>query len=277
MSFPMKDGVAVITGAGSGIGRALSLDLAERGSHLALADRNAESLHETAQRARQRGIKVTEHVLDVADEGALTALPDAVVAEHGRATMLFNNAGVALAGTFEQTDLKDFEWLFDINFWGPVRLTKALLPVLRKQPAAHIVNISSLYGLIAPPGQTAYAAAKFAVRGFSESLRHELAGSNISLSVVHPGGVATSIAKSARIPDAVAATIDPARRARMEKLLSLPPEDAAAIILRGVETRAPRILVGSDAKRIDILQRIRPGTYWKTVEKKLEREAAKKS
>lgn len=276
MSFPMKDGVAVITGAGSGIGRALSLDLAERGSHLALADRNAEPLYETAQRARQRGIKVTEHVLDVADKDALVALPEAVVSEHGRATMLFNNAGVALGGTFEQTDLKDFEWLFDINFWGPVRLTKAFLPVLRQQPAAHIVNISSLYGLIAPPGQTAYAAAKFAVRGFSESLRHELAGSNISLSVVHPGGVATSIAKNARIPDAVAATIDPARRARMEKLLSLPPEDAAAIILRGVETRAPRILVGSDAKRIDILQRIRPGTYWKIVEKKLEREAAKK-
>lgn len=276
MNFPMKDGVAVITGAGSGIGRALSLDLAERGSHLALADRNAEPLHETAQRARQRGIKVSEHVLDVADSEAVAALPETVVSEHGRATMLFNNAGVALAGTFEQTDLKDFEWLFDINFWGPVRLTKAFLPILRKQPAAHIVNISSLYGLIAPPGQTAYAAAKFAVRGFSESLRHELAGSNISLSVVHPGGVATSIAKSARIPDAVAATIDPARRARMEKMLSLPPEDAAAIILRGVETRAPRILVGSDAKRIDILQRIRPGTYWKIVEKRLEREAAKR-
>lgn len=275
MTFPMKDGVAVITGAGSGIGRALSLDLAERGSHLALADRNAEPLHETAQRARQRGIKVSEHVLDVADAGALAALPAAVVAEHGRATMLFNNAGVALAGTFEQTDLKDFEWLFDINFWGPVRLTKAFLPELRKQPAAHIVNISSLYGLIAPPGQTAYAAAKFAVRGFSEALRHELEGSTIGLSVVHPGGVATSIARNARVPDAVAPTLDPARRARMEKMLSLPPEDAAAIILRGVEMRAPRILVGSDAKRIDLLQRFRPGTYWKTVQKRIEKELAK--
>ncbi len=275
MNFPIKDGVAVITGAGSGIGRALSLDLAERGSHLALADRNAEPLHETAQRARQRGIKVTEHVLDVADAGALAALPDAVVAEHGRATMLFNNAGVALAGTFEQTDLKDFEWLFDINFWGPVRLTKAFLPVLREQPTAHIVNISSLYGLVAPPGQTAYAAAKFAVRGFSESLRHELAGSNISLSVVHPGGVATSIAKSARIPDAVAATLDPVRRAKMERMLSLPPEDAASIILRGVEARAPRILVGSDAKRIDVLQRLMPATYWKVVQKRFDKEMAK--
>ena len=214
-------------------------------------------------------------MLDVADRDALAALPDAVVAEHGRATMLFNNAGVALAGTFEQTDLKDFEWLFDINFWGPVRLTKAFLPVLRRAPAAHIVNVSSLYGLIAPPGQTAYAASKFGVRGFSEALRHELEGSNISLSVVHPGGVATSIAKSARIPDAVAPTLDPARRARMEKMLSLPPEKAAAIILAGVEKRAPRIIVGSDARAMDLLQRFRPATYWKVLQKRFERAMEK--
>lgn len=275
MTFPIADGVAVITGAGSGIGRALALDLAERRCHLALADRNAEGLHDTAQRARQRGVTVSEHTLDVADATAVAALPEAVVAAHGRATMLFNNAGVALAGTFEQTDLTDFEWLFDINFWGPVRLTKAFLPVLRRAPAAYIVNVSSLYGLVAPPGQSAYAASKFAVRGFSEALRHELEGSTIGLSVVHPGGVATSIAKNARVPDAVAPTIDPARRARMEKMLSLPPEEAAAIILRGVEKRAPRIIVGRDAQAIELLQRFRPGTYWRLLQKRLERELAK--
>ena len=277
MTFPIADGVAVITGAGSGIGRALALDLAERRCHLALADRNAEGLHETAQRARQRGINVSEHTLDVADAGAVAALPEAVIAAHGRATMLFNNAGVALAGTFEQTDLADFEWLFDINFWGPVRLTKAFLPVLRRAPAAHIVNVSSLYGLVAPPGQSAYAASKFAVRGFSEALRHELQGSAITLSVVHPGGVATSIAKNARVPDAVAATLDPARRARMEKMLSLPPEKAAAIILGGVEKRAPRIVVGSDARAIDLLQRFRPATYWTMLQKRFDREMAKEN
>lgn len=273
-AFPIADGVAVITGAGSGIGRALSLSLAERRCHLALADRNEATLHETAQRARQRGITVSEHVIDVADAQAILALPDDVLARHGRATMLFNNAGVALAGTFEQSDLADIEWLFAINFWGPVRLTKAFMPVLRRAPAAHIVNISSLYGLIAPAGQTAYAASKFAVRGFSEALRHELEGSNISLSVVHPGGVATSIAKDARIPDAVVATIDPVRRAKMEKLLSLAPEDAASIILAGVERRAPRIIVGSDARKMDILQRLRPARYWATIRKRMEKMMA---
>ena len=274
-SFPFADGVAVITGAGSGIGRALSLALAERRCHLALADRNPQTLHETALRARQHGVTVSEHELDVADATALAALPDAVVAAHGRATLLVNNAGVALAGTFEQTDLADFAWLFDINFWGPVRLTKAFLPVLRQAPAAHIVNISSLFGLIAPAGQTAYAASKFAVRGFSEALRHELDGSNIGVSVVHPGGVRTQIAASARVPDAVVATIDPAQRARMDKFLVMPPEDAAAIILGGVATRAPRILVGADAKRGDLLQRLRPGKYWETMRKRMQREIAK--
>ena len=272
MTFPFENGVAVITGAGSGIGRALALALAERQCHLALSDRNEEALHETALRARQRGVTVSEHVFDVADCDAIAALPDAVIATHGRASLLFNNAGVALAGTFEQIDLGDFEWLFDINFWGPVRLTKAFLPILRREPAAHIVNISSLFGLIAPAGQTAYAASKFAVRGFSEALRHELEGSNVGLSVVHPGGVRTSIATNARIPPNVAPTIDPAQRARMEKLLSMPPEQAAADILAGVEKRAPRILVGSDAKRGDLLQRLRPAKYWATMQKRLQRE-----
>ena len=272
MTFPFENGVAVITGAGSGIGRALALALAERQCDLALADRNEEALHETALRARQRGVTVSEHVFDVADRDAIAALPDAVIAAHGRASLLFNNAGVALAGTFEQIELSDFEWLFEINFWGPVRLTKAFLPILRREPAAHIVNISSLFGLIAPAGQTAYAASKFAVRGFSEALRHELEGSNVGLSVVHPGGVRTSIASSARIPPNVAPTIDPAQRARMEKLLSMPPERAAAIILAGVEKRAPRILVGADAKRGDLLQRLRPAKYWATMQKRLQRE-----
>lgn len=214
MTFPIQNGVAAITGAGSGIGRALALALAERRCHLALADRDAQSLNETALRARQHGISVSEHVFDVAHAGAVAAWPDAVLATHGRVSILVNNAGVALAGRFEEVALSDVEWLFDINFWGPVRACKAFLPALRREPAAHIVNLSSLFGLIAPAGQVAYAAAKFAVRGFSEALRHELEGGPVTLSVVHPGGVRTAIAQSARVPDAVAATIDPAQRAR---------------------------------------------------------------
>jgi short-subunit dehydrogenase len=271
MTFPIANGVAVITGAGSGIGRALALALAERQCHLALADQNAVPLAETAARARQRGITVSEHVFDVASADAARAFPDEVLAQHGRASILVNNAGVALAGRFEDVGLDDIEWLFGINFWGPVRLCKSFLPVLRREPAAHIVNISSLFGLIAPAGQAAYSGAKFALRGFSEALRHELVGSPVSLSVVHPGGIKTSIAQSARVPDAVAATIDETQRGRFENFLKMPPEDAAAIIRAGIERRAPRILVGADARRGDILQRLFPATYWKPMSRSLEK------
>ena len=271
MTFPLEDGVAVITGAGSGIGRALALALAERRCHLAIADRNAEPLAETAMRARQRGITVSEHVFDVADADATKRFPDEVLAQHGRASILVNNAGVALGGRFEDVSLEDIEWLFGINFWGPVRLCKGFLPILRREKAAHIVNISSLFGLIAPPGQAAYSGAKFALRGFSEALRHELADSPVSLSVVHPGGIKTAIASSARVSDEVAANIDPAQKDRFEKFLKMPPEDAAAIILAGIESRAPRILVGSDAKRGDILQRLFPAKYWKPMARSLEK------
>ena len=152
---------------------------------------------------------------------------DEVVAQHGRATHVVNNAGVVLGGSVEEVSLNDIRWLMDINFWGVVYGTKLFLPVLRKQKAAHIINLSSTYGFIAPPKQAAYAASKFAVRGFSEALRHELEDTDVGLSIVHPGGVATSIAKNVRMPDHVAATVDPKRRAAMERMLSLAPEEAA--------------------------------------------------
>ena len=273
---PLIDkGVAVVTGAGSGIGQALALALAARGCILVLADRDAESLAITAAQARALGATVSEHVVDLGDTAALEAFASDVMAQHKRVSLLVNNAGVALAGSFDQVSIADMEWLFAINFWAPVRLCKAFMPALRSGQMAHIVNISSLFGLIAPAGQSAYSAAKFALRGFSESLRHELEGSGITLSVVHPGGIKTSIAKSARIPAGINGTELREGLERFDKFLALAPKDAAARIMAGIAKREPRILIGNDARRGDILQRLMPATYWKPMRKSLERKLQK--
>ncbi len=265
MDFPIKGGVGVITGAASGIGAALAANLARRGMNLALADRNAAGLATAAAAARAHGVKVTEHVLDVTDADALATLPETVLAEHGRVTLLVNNAGVALIGTFEEVSLTDFAWLMDINFWAPVRLTRAFMYALRREPAAHIVNISSIFGIIGPPGNAAYAASKFAVRGFSESLRHELAGSSVSLTVVHPGGIRTAIADNARLSQGIDPAEAKAKTAEFNKLLRTSPEDAAEQIAEAVRKRSPRLLIGRDARMVDIIQRLFPATYWKRV------------
>jgi len=253
---------AVITGAAGGIGRALAVSLARRGCHLALADIDETGLAETAALASGPGLGVTCHRLDVADRRAVADFPGAALAAHPGVDLLVNNAGVALGGDFEQVAEADFEWLFDINFWGVVRMTRAFLPALKASAEARIVNISSLFGLIAPPGQTAYSASKFAVRGFSESLRHELAGTRIGVTTVHPGGVATSIARNARM----SVTVTDTERARMERrfqrLLTMPPERAAEIIVSGIERRRPRIIVGRDAKLAALLERLMPVGYW---------------
>ncbi len=267
MSFSLRGGTAVITGAASGIGAALAANLARRGANLALADRNEAGLEAVATAARAAGVTVSTHVVDVADRAALEALPEAVLARHDRVTVLVNNAGVALAGGFADVTLTDFEWLFDINFWAPVRLTKAFMYVLTREKAAHIVNISSLFGIIAPPGQAAYCAAKFALRGFSESLRHELEGSPVSLTVVHPGGIRTEIANSARIPQGIDPAEARARTQEFNKLLRTAPDEAAEQIARAIETRAPRLLIGSDARMAERLQRLFPVTYWKYIKR----------
>jgi len=257
--------VAVLTGAASGIGRATALALAQRGCHLALADIDAAGLAETAAAAAAHGVTVSQHVLDVASREAVAALPAAVLAVHGRVSLLINNAGVAVGGTFEQVSEADFDWLMGINFHGLVRMTRAFLPVLRQQPVARIVNISSVYGLIAPPGQTAYASAKFAVRGFSNALRHELTGSTVGVTVVHPGGVATNIARRARLPaDAPPAEVQ-AKLALAEKMLRLSPDSAAATLVRGIESDSARVLVGGDAKFIAVLERLMPVRYWQVL------------
>src|SRR5258707_2183698 len=198
MSF-LSTGVAVLTGAGSGIGRALAQQLAAAGSALALADIDETGLLQTSELLLTKGALVTTHVLDVADEEGVRSFAEEVSRRHGRVTLLINNAGVALEGTFDEISLDDFRWLMNINFWGVVYGVKYFLPLLKQEKRAHIVNLSSVFGLIAPPGQPAYSASKFAVRGFTECLRHELAGSAVCVSCVHPGGIRTQIARRPRI------------------------------------------------------------------------------
>lgn len=256
---------AVVTGAASGIGRAVAASLARRGCHLALADVNEAGLAETAALVRAPGLRTSIHRLDVADRAAVSAFPAQVAAEHGGVDVLVNNAGVAVGGSFEQVSEADFEWLFEINFWGVVRMTRAFLPLLRASDDARLVNVSSVFGLVAPAGQVAYAASKFAVRGFSEALRHELEGSGVGVTVVHPGGVATQIANSARVPAGVPEEEVARRRARTNRLLRMPPEKAGEIIVRGIEQRKSRVLVGGDAVALATLARLAPVSYWKLV------------
>ncbi|WP_441233909.1 SDR family NAD(P)-dependent oxidoreductase [Bradyrhizobium sp. 930_D9_N1_4] len=271
----MIRGAAAITGAASGIGRALAVELAQRGCDLALADRDEAGLKTlSAEIGRQR--KVTVHRVDVGEPADIAHFATDAIAAHPSLNIVVNNAGVALMGTFEEIDQAQMEWLFGINFWGVVHGTRAFLPHLKTRPEAHIVNLSSVFGIIAPPGQAAYAAAKFAVRGFSESVRHELAvaASPVRLSVVHPGGVATAIARNSR--GGVGVT-DNARRAqsieRFETAARTTPKDAALRIIRGIEKNEPRILIGNDARFMDLLQRFRPATYWAPLQRKLERMA----
>jgi short-subunit dehydrogenase len=236
--------------------------LARRGCHLALADIDETALKRTALEIGGHGVRVSRHRLDVADRAAVAEFPERVTAEHESVDVLVNNAGVALGGTFEQVTEENFEWLFGINFWGVVRMTRAFLPLLHKSDDARLVNLSSVFGIIAPPGNTAYSAAKFAVRGFSESLRNELRKTRIGVTVVHPGGVATSIVRNARLPKSNSPEEDEAKRKSFESFLTMPPEIAGEIIVRGVERRKARVLVGPDAKRIAVIERLMPVGYW---------------
>ena len=271
--WTLRGGVVVLTGAASGIGAALAANLARRGMHLALVDLNAAGLEATAAQARAASVTVSTHVLDVADAAAVAALPAAVLAQHGRVTAQVNNAGVALGGLFEQVAAEDFDWLMDINFGATVRLTRAFLPVLAREDAAQLVNVSSIFGIIAPPGQTAYAASKFAVRGFSESLRHELEtnGSPVGVTIVHPGGVRTAISENARLARGLDGADVARERANWRSLLTLAPAAAAETIAVAIDKRAPRVLVGNDAKGAALVQRLFPVTYWKHVARDIAR------
>lgn len=267
----LTDKTAVITGAASGIGQATAVSLARRGCHLALVDINADKLDETERMIASNQVRISRHKLDVADRDAIAAFPTEILKAHPGVNILMNNAGVALGGSFEQTREDDFDWLFAINFSGVVRMTRAFMPLLRTSAEARIVNVSSIYGIIAPPGQTAYAAAKFAVRGFSNALREELAGSSIGVSVVHPGGVATQIAEQARMADSIPVEEIAARKERARKMLKMPPAEAGEIIAKGIERNAARILVGNDAKVLSLIERLMPVSNWKLINRLLNR------
>ncbi|QHE92204.1 SDR family NAD(P)-dependent oxidoreductase [Pandoraea fibrosis] len=261
------DKVAAITGAGSGMGRALALELARRGTHLALSDIDESSVANTATACRALGVRVTAQRLDVADRDAIFAWARETVAAHGKVNLVFNNAGVSLSVPVATMREDDIRWLMDINFWGVVHGTQAFLPYLTASGEGHIVNTSSLFGIIAMPTQSAYNASKFAVRGFTEALRMELdlAHAPVSCTCVHPGGVATNIVQTSRIDESIGTLTGldaQTHRRRANKLIDVTSADAAARqILAGVERNARRVLVGSDARRIDKLARLLGARY----------------
>jgi short-subunit dehydrogenase len=264
---------AAVTGAASGIGRALAIELAARGCDLALADRDEAGLQTVAAEIGRTGPqKVSVHRVDVSEVDEIADFARAATATHPGLNIVVNNAGVALLGQFSEIDQAQMDWLMNINFWGVVHSTRAFLPHLASQREAHIVNLSSIFGIVAPPGQTAYAAAKFAVRGFSEALRHELqkAESPVRLSVVHPGGIQTNIVRNSR---AGVGVTDNERRAqsieRFDAMAKTTAKDAALRIIKGIEKNQPRILIGGDARFMDLLQRFRPATYWDVMARRL--------
>ncbi len=262
-----KNKVAAITGAASGMGRTLALELARRGCHLALSDVNQAGLAETAALVGKLGVKVTTTALDVADRAAVFAWADQVATDHGKVNLIFNNAGVALGAFLDTVKPEDFEWIMGINFWGVVWGTQAFLPHLKRAGEGHVINTSSLFGLMAQPSQGTYNASKFAVRGFTEALRQELdmAACGVSATCVHPGGIRTNIARTARMDGSIQAHTGQdaeVARARFDKLLNATTAESAALqILRGVERNKRRVLVGLDAKFLDLLVRVLGSWY----------------
>lgn len=262
-----KNKVAAVTGAGSGIGQALAIALAKQGCHLALSDISEAGLDKTVELLAPYTIKVTTQKVDVAKRDEVATWAKAVVDEHGQVNLIFNNAGVAIGSTAEGVSYEDLEWLIGINFWGVVYGTKEFLPYLKQSGDGHIINISSMFGLTAQPTQSAYNASKFAVRGFTESLRQELDLQNagVSATCVHPGGIRTNIAKAARMNNSVQSLgMDPLKsQDAFDKLLRTPADDAAQQILEAVRKDRRRLLIGADAKAVDVIQRILPQGYQK--------------
>lgn len=253
--------VAVVTGAGSGIGQALAIELARSGAKVAISDVNTEGLAETEERIKAIGAPVKADRLDVTEREAFELYADAVVAHFGTVNQIYNNAGIAFAGDIEVSQFKDIERVMDVDFWGVVNGTKVFLPHLIASGDGHVINVSSVFGLFSVPGQAAYNAAKFAVRGFTEALRQEMqvAGHPVKVTTVHPGGIKTGIARNMTTvegvdKDELAKTFD-------KKLASTSPEKAAQVILEGVRKNKARVLIGNDAKALDIIVRVTGSGY----------------
>ena len=276
----LRGRVAAITGAGSGIGRALALALARQGARLALSDISADGLAGTARQVQAAGGQCTTTLVDVADRDAVFAWAEACRAEHGHVHLAFNNAGVALSASAETVRPDDFHWLMDINFWGVVHGTQAFLPHLRASGDGHLVNISSIFGMVAMPTQGAYNAAKFAVRGYTEALRMELEleGAPVGVTCVHPGGIATNIALAQRFDPALEKVVgydaETFRKQSHRLIQTTQPEAAAQRILAGVRRNARRVVVGPDAKAMDIIQRLLGAGYQSLVIRETRRMRA---
>lgn len=252
--------VVVVTGAGSGIGRALAQDFAKRGAKLAIQDWNKDSVQETAATLGESPVLV-DH-FDVADREAMYAFKDNVLAEYGQVDVMINNAGVAVAQTIEDVSYEDFEWVMGVNFWGMVYGTKAFLPALKQRPEASIANVSSVFGLFSVPTQGTYNASKFAIRGVNEALWHELQDTNVSALSIHPGGIRTNIAKAARFHVGPSGEDHQTGAKNFQKLARTTPEKAAAIIIKAIQKKQRRVLVGPDAVGMDKLVRALPTGYW---------------
>ena len=258
--WDLAGGVAVVTGAGSGIGRELAKQLAREKMSLALADVNETTLRETLSQIGNAGAPVSTHVLNVADPKQVEQFAADVLARHKRVSLLINNAGVALHGTFEELSIADLEWLMGINFWGMIYGVKNFLPALKREPRSRIVNLSSIFGIISPAGQTAYCASKFAVRGFTEALRQEmtLAGHRVGVTAVHPGYVKTAIARNAGAAEGV----DIAAGIKVfDKVAITSAHRAARTILKAVRKNKARVVVGLDARAFDLVVRVFPSGY----------------
>jgi NAD(P)-dependent dehydrogenase (short-subunit alcohol dehydrogenase family) len=262
----VSDKVVVITGAGSGIGRALAIELTRRGAHVAISDWNRDSVAVTARMIEGSGTKVLVDSFDVSDRAAFETHAGRVLDEFGRADIVINNAGVSLAAQVATMTYEDLEWVVDIDFWGVVHGTKAFLPHILERGDGAIVNVSSVYGLFGVPTQSGYNAAKFAVRGFTEALQQEVAGTDVLVTRVHPGGIKTNIVRHGRIRESMDSGLEPEELAeQFENAVRTTPERAAEIIIDGIERRKPRILVGPDAVLLDVMVRAMPVRYQKVM------------
>jgi len=260
-----QNALAVVTGAASGIGRELALQLAQKGSNLVITDVNEVELSETVKLLESFDVKVKSSVLDVSDAAAFRALADEVEQLFGPANMIFNNAGIAIDGKVGTVDRTLFERVMNVNFWGVVNGTEAFLPQLKRAQWGAVVNVSSLFGFLGIPGQSSYCATKFAVRGFTESLAHELRNSHVNAICVHPGGIQTNI-----VVNATKHLSDEERNKEIEKFKKMAPttaQEAARIILAGVEKGHRRVVVGKDAKFLSRIANWMPNSYEKVLAK----------
>lgn len=256
----LKNKVAAITGAGSGIGRMLALGMAAEYCHLAISDVNAAGLKET-EKLIGKGVKVSTHIVDVSRQDQVIRFAKEAAERHGGIDIIINNAGVALGDFLETVPIEDFEWLMGINFWGVVYGTMAFLPYLRKRPEGHIVNISSINGIVSNPNNGPYSASKYAVRGYTETLIQEMKGTNIGVSCVHPGGIKTNIAKNTKV-NKTYYSISSKQAAELydKEVFRTTAEKAARVIINGIKRNQQRVMIGYDAKILDLFMRFFPQT-----------------